>query len=342
MEEMPDINELMAEMRKINPKNLNESFYEISQSGKLSNITICIDKISLVDHPANIRKEAKNYYIEFESINPYDNAFRETFDVEIKSPNGMYKGLDGMFVRRHDQIDKFNFRFTIKVNEIVKGSIKDNLYYRMIIPIQRNVSIMRPFFLPVQSYSSENSFTLGLINVNVQMKEYDIFEVTRDDTRFIFVDCKEKIDKIAFYDETLAIFVSLGFITTYFFQDECYTISSDQNDYSNTITFGYRSLRKSVKLQFNFLGSNSYDYFDRNDAKNHLDEMPAVSQTCLNNLINLVCTNEAIQNCLFVFIVANDNPLNTQPACISVAIEGLCNVRLLPKIRTTYNFGIML
>jgi hypothetical protein len=54
--------------------------------------------------------------------------------------------------------------------------------------------------------------------------------------------------------------------------------------------------------------------------------MPSITQDCLNNLVNLVYTNDTIQNCLFVYIVANDNPLDTQPACISVALEGLCNV----------------
>jgi hypothetical protein len=146
-QEIPDVNELMTKMRKINPKYLNETLSEIFQLEKMTNVSINIPKISLKDCPANIRKTEKHYFIEFEEINSYDKEFRDIFEIEIKTQNGLlYKGLDGVFVKRHDQIEKFNFRFTIKINLIVKGAINENIYHRMVIPAQRDVTIMVPFF----------------------------------------------------------------------------------------------------------------------------------------------------------------------------------------------------
>jgi hypothetical protein len=326
---MDSVNEMMKSMRETNPKYLKRTFFEIAQMENSQNVTINIPKLKCINIPATLVKDSNGYYLQFESNTSFQDNFKLLFDIEIKLNNGtIYNAIDASFSKlqfHFEDLSKLAFTYTVKINKIKLGPDFTTNYYRMVLKMPSNVSVMHPFFLPVQGFSSENSFSLGLLNINFADLDYDVFETKESETKYIVLDSKKIVSYDDFYNQTLSILVSLGFYTTHFIQNECYVIESSVPDYTQIVAIGYKTLRKSVRLQFNFLGFNPFDYFDRNDAQKHQGEMPSVSQECLNKLVEIVYTNPTIQNCLFVFIVANDNPLDTQPACVSVALEGLCN-----------------
>ncbi len=329
---MDTINEMIKSMKETNPnpKYLKETFSEIAQMEDCQNVTINIEKINCKNEAATLIKEDTYYFLQFESKTSYQNSFNLLFDIEIKFSNDIiYNAINASFSKLELQLELNDlnklFKYTIRVNQIKKGAEFSNNFYRMVLKIPSNVSIMHPFSLPVQSYSSETSFTLGLLNITFGNFDYDVFEAKENKSNYIILDSKNIVSYDDFYNQTLAILVSLGFYTTHFFQNECYIIESDVPDYTQVVGIEYKTLRKSVDLQFNFLGYNPFNYFDINEAQKHQAEMPFIDQKCINKLVGRIYDNETIQNCLFVFIVANDNPLDTQPACISVALEGLCN-----------------
>jgi hypothetical protein len=324
MNKLPnDLQDRIREMRKHNVKYICQSMIEVYN---LLNSTSALVDISLMKFSKGLsilRKDKNKYVIEIETKENLRKYFKRQLQVEMEIQNDSYIGKNGIIISEIPQISKPNLKYTIALQNITKGNQPKKSYYRMIIPTDK--TILTAFFLPVQSFNYENASALGMIKTNIDESYYDIYEVSYSNDKYLLIDCNDIIEASRFYDQTISILISLGFITSHFIQNECYILSSKTLDFKHIEYIEYKSLRESISLPFNFLDSNSYNHFEIQEAEEHMDEMPFIAQKHLDNLFTLCYQNLEIQNCLFVFISSSNYPLDTQPACLSVAMEGICN-----------------
>jgi hypothetical protein len=179
--------------------------------------------------------------------------------------------------------------------------------------------------LPFQLFNWERESSIGLITTIIKNKYFCIYEINYNSLQYLIIDCNTKINIEDFYNISVSISIALGFFASYFRQDECFIIGANDSEYHDNLYVEYRSLRESVSIPFKFLDRNSFNYFEEKEAMKHINDMPVVKQEQFDLLVNLCYEDLEILNCLFVFIVSSCYPLDTQPACISVAMEGICN-----------------
>ena len=114
-------------------------------------------------------------------------------------------------------------------------------------------------------------------------------------------------------------------LTGYFIENESFIFSSDTVDF-NTISYKeFCSLRESKLAAYKILPENPYSFFPSDMANTKYDLMAHVNCDVFTRLVNKTYLSLTLENSLFIFLESLSYPLDTQPACLSVVLEGLCN-----------------
>jgi len=313
-------------MSDINKKNIKFFLPSLDALSEIININSCIVNIPAIDHKdglATLEKINNSFMLSIETKKSMTDDFKKQFNIEMSKNGQEYIGKDALFKKEKFQLEKHNLKYTLEIKNIIKGNLKNDLYFRMVLPVKSN--ILCSFLLPIQSFNWEEAICTGLIKTHINNFIFDIFEVSYNNLYYLVIDCSSKSNINDFYNQSISISVVLGFFTSFFRQDECFILGSLDKDYHSIDFLEFRSLRESIIIQFRFLEYNSYDVYDIKDAVSQLDNMPKIQQEPFDTLINLCYNNIEILNCLFVFIVSSCYPLDTKPACLAVVMEGICN-----------------
>jgi hypothetical protein len=316
------INKQIREMRKENFKYINASMQSINSLLGISSAIINIPTIGYKDGIGFLSKKNNVFILDIETKQSFRHDFKKQLYIEISRDDNVYTANSGLFIGETPQFEKVNLKYTIELHKITSGICSSDMYYRIVLQTEDN--ILLPFQMPVQVFNWENACCTGMMKTTINNVGFDIFEITFQKTKYMIIDCNEKSNVENFYDYVLSILVSIGFLTSRFIQDDCCILASNDIEYKFIDYIEYRSLRKSIKMPFRFLDNNSFNYFDLVEAKKHLDDMPAILQNHFDNMVNLCYSNVEILNSLFMFIVSSNYPLDTKPACVSVAMEGMC------------------
>lgn len=319
---MDNQNERIREMRKRNFKYINATMLNINALVSVSTALVNIPTIDYKNGLGVLSKKHNKFSLDIETKQSFRHDFKKQLYIEFSHDDKVYTANNGLFTSEIPQFEKVNLKYTIDLHNIFSGACTDNMYYRIVFQKENNIFFR--FQMPVQAFNWENASCSGMIKTNIENIGFDIFEITFQKQNCLIIDCNEKLNIDKFYNYVLSILVSIGFLTSYFIQDDCCIIASKDIEYKNVDYLEYRSLRESIKMPFRFLDDNSFNYFDETEAEKHLDDMPSIRQNHFDNIVNLCYKNKEILNCLFIFIVSSNYPLDTQPACISVALEGLC------------------
>jgi hypothetical protein len=315
-------NERIREMRRRNFKHINASLQHINSLLSISSAIINIPAIGYKDGIGFLSKKNNVFILDIETKQSFRHDFKKQLYIEISHDNNVYIANNGLFISENPQFEKLNLKYTIELHKITSGACLSDMYYRIVLQIED--SILLPFQMPVQAFNWENACCTGMIKTTINNVGFDIFEIISQKTKYIIIDCNEKSNIEKFYNHVISILVSIGFLTSRFIQDGCCILASDNIEFKYIDYIEYRSLRKNIKMPFRFLDNNSFNYFDLAEAEKHLDDMPAILQNHFDNMVNLCYNNVEILNSLFIFIASSDYPLDTKPACVSVAMEGLC------------------
>jgi len=313
-------------MSEINKKNLKCLLPSLDALSEILNITSCIVNIPAIDHKDGLATLAKNkngFLLDIETKKLLTDEFNKQFNIEMSKNGQEYTSENVLFRKEKHQFNKHNLKYTLELKNIIKGNLKNDLYFRMVLPVESH--ILCSFLLPLQPFNWEKASCYGLIKTHINNYIYDIFEVSYNELFYLFIDCSSKSNINNFYNQTISILVSLGFFTSFFRQDECFILGSLDNEYHAVEFIEYRSLRESITIPFRFLDNNSYDIFDIKEVARQIVNMPTIQQEPFDALVNLCYNNPEILNCLFVYIASSCYPLDTRPACLAVVMEGICN-----------------
>ena len=282
--------------------------------------------IPAIDHKeglAILEKNNNSFMLNIETKKSLTDVFNKQFYIEMSKNGQEYTSENALFRKERPQFSKHNLKYTLELNNIIRGKLINDLHFRMVLPVESN--ILSSFFLPMQSFNWENASCFGLIKTHINNCLYDIFEVSYNGLFYLFIDCSSKSNINDFYNQTISILVSLGFFTSFFRQEECFILGSLDKEYHSIEFIEYRSLRESITIPFRFFDNISYFIFDTKEVVSKIDDLPKIQQEPFDNLVNLCYNNPDILNCLFVFIASSCYPLDTKPACLAVVMEGICN-----------------
>ena len=313
----------LTKIPKDNHKYILPTLESVTDILSLSSGLVNIPAIGFKDGLGLINKDKCSIMLNIESKKSFHNELRKQMQIEINVQDKNYISKDALFRKEAPQLYKSNIKYTLELHNILWGYLTDNLFFRMVLPVENH--FLHMFLLPIKSFIWEKASCFSLIKTSLNGCNYDIFEITFNNANYLIIECDSVLNINDFYNQSISILLVLGFFTSFFIQNECFILGSGDKDYQKTEYIEYRALRESISMPFRFLGNDLSAYTNEKNTTRFLTNMPKILQEPLDELVKLCHNNNEVLNCLFVFTASSCYPLDTRPACISVALEGICN-----------------
>lgn len=301
-------------------KNVIESFKVVDLFQTSQKCIFTFDTINKTENGEVIKNDNK-HIVTFDAIADYQSYGNKIFSSSIQLNQERFYCKDSLITTiSFDNIPLL--RYEVTISNMCCG--KKSNFYRMILPLEKDIDLCRLF----DNYSfcfNEMGWSIELIKTYIEGREFHIFILSNKGKKYIFLDCMATIDYEKFYDHCVCILCSLGILTGYFIENECFIISSNDSDFSTILYKEFRPLRESKFAIYKILPDNPYNFFPSNEAKNKYNLMAHIPSDIFTKLVNKTNLSLTLENSLFIFLESFSYPLDTQPACLSVVLEGLCN-----------------
>ena len=301
-------------------KNVTETFKAIEE---FQNSQTCIFNFTETKNSeSGMFSKCKNkHLVVFSAPCDYQEFSKKLFSSEIVIDDVSYCCKDSLITSiSFDELPRL--KYEVSVSDIYCG--EKSKYYRMILPLDRELNFIRLFDAYLFCYN-KSGFSHELIKTYIEGREFHIYILSKDNTKFLFIDCLAEIEYQEFYNQCVCILCSLGILTGYFVENECYIVSADDYEFSSIQYKEFCSLRDSKYAVNEILPVNPYSFFSKREAENNRHLMAHIYTDVFTRLVNKTCLSLTLENSLFIFLEALSYPLDTQPACLSVVLEGLCN-----------------
>lgn len=298
-------------------KILSSSFSEIDRFQNTTTYKCKIDDCKL-EEDCTFRLNKQDRQIIFTSSSNYFEKQGKLITVCFFTDDVNYKCEDSII--KSISFDLPIPVYTVDLSNIKKGT--PSKYFRMLLPIDNSLNLINLF--DTCGYRIDKyGVSSGLMIVNSETCEYHIYEEKFHNQLYLIIDSMNEITYDAFYNYTLNILLALGVLTGSFIQDQCYIISSEDNNFEQLNYFEFKPLRESKKATYNVLPTNPHLYFEPKDADSKRDMMAHINSEQFLTLINCMTESKILFNALFIFVESYSYPLDTKPACLSVVLEGL-------------------
>lgn len=305
-------------------KNVLLSIERVTYFQKTPDTLVDIPMLKVKQGISKIRKIDGYYLLDYFSRSSFMNHRQKVFQLELKSTGLDTTCFNVLLSEEIFEPGRLAFFHSFKIPEFLQGTPSTGSHHRLVVPLTRTFTFQ--WFFSTYGFDYERTSSSGLIKTKIGDQGFDIYQVGKfSGKEYLFIDCMNGTDSRTFYDKCFAILLSLGFLTGHFAQDECYIITSSDSSFQEIESVHFRSLRRSISTQYLFLESNPYNVFPSNIAPSYQDKMSRVSPQCFDALVNLCYHNQNIANSILIMLEASGYPLDTQPACLSVSLEGICN-----------------
>ena len=277
--------------------------------------TVCINP--------KIIKEDHSFVIEFDSSENLWERRSENVQVDLNFSNNNYTFFNSYITKMDPFKSDSSNIYSIKSSNLKSQIEFDSSHnLRMIIPTDSSVSFHSLF--TTYGFDYEDTSSSGLIKCN-NNGTYHLFNIKKDDINYLCIDGMVPMELETFYNRTYEILLTLGFITGNYHQGECYILSS--NDNFNSLNYiEFSSLRKTITTPYRILETNPYNVFNESIANSKRQIMSNIfSENILNTMIDKCREDLFFQNSLLLILESSLYTLDTQPACLSVALEAICN-----------------
>lgn len=314
---MIDILERLKSMKI--QKNVKETFDEINKlKGEQDSVFEFLSNQS--NEKGKLIKENNKYCGVFTSNKDYQSFSNNLFSLKMNLSNEDYYSNDALVTTI--SLKNWILQYKISISNLYRG--KKSRFYRMVLPLDKELKIS--YLFNTNSFAvNQSGCSSELIKTYINGREFHIYKLSNDNAKYLFIDCLSEIAYQEFYDQSICILCALGILTGYFVENECFIFSSDKIDFETISFIEFRSLRDSKYAMYEILPTNPYVFFDKNEAEKNRKLMARISNDVFNRLVNKINLSLTLENSLFIFLEALSYPLDTQPACLSVVLEGLCN-----------------
>lgn len=301
-------------------KNVTETFKAIDE---FQNTQTCVFTFSEAkkSEKGDFFKCKNKHVVRFSASCDYQEFSKRLFPSTLVINEITYHCKDSLITTiSFDELPRLNYE--VSLSDIYCG--EKAMYYRMVLPLDKELSFIRLF----DAYSfcyNKSSWSCELIKTYIEGREFHIYKLSKDNTKFLLIDCLSEIEYQDFYDQCVCILCSLGILTGYFVENESYIFSSNVLNFSSIQYKEFRSLRDSKYAQNVILPINPFAFFPKSEVEENRHLMAHIHTDVFTRLVNKTRLSLTLENSLFIFLEALSYPLDTQPACLSVVLEGLCN-----------------
>lgn len=303
-------------------KHTTETFHEIE---KLQNPNDCSFAFisSSETEKGELRKHGNKYVVTLAANRNYNSFSESIFPAKIEVGNDAYYSDDALVTKTIISSNVFPaIEYEVSLSNLHKGN--DSKFYRIVLPLDRELDLIGLFTVYKFCFNHYGS-SIELVKTYIEGREFHIYKLSNNKSNYLLIDCLSEIAYEGFYNQVLCILCALGILTGCFVEDECFILSSDTLDFSSVCSIRFRSLRKSIYAPYQILPTNPYNFFSSDIAQSKRNLMAHIHTDVFTRLVNKTYFSITLENSLFIFLEALSYPLDTQPACLSVVLEGLCN-----------------
>lgn len=205
-------------------------------------------------------------------------------------------------------------------------------YYRAIFPLDDYTEIPVSHLLG-EPFKTNNSFrAAGYITVHIDEFEIGFFDYQVDKKKFVFIECKNLIDREVFEDLVESIIHPFGLISGSLLRNEVNILKFDNSDFSNFAGFQFKKTRDSVisslelinpRQHKDFMGLSKTEYFP-------INIFSKLSELCYNK--------KPFLRCISMINQARNLNVENQAASIFVALETIKQIIVDENIKSISPF----
>lgn len=307
-------------------KNHRASFEKLNKLLNLSNGKLSISAIGIKDAKVTVLKtHPKGFKVE--CLLSKKVEIGKPYDATISF------GADKYFLKRlmfnsesfdaNNEVKGFRYVYAGEVHTIFSRKQKQHAaFHRLILPIPKNPDLFR-YFDTISFRNETLQYNRCLIELTFQKGSFHFYEIHVDDKYFIVIDGLQKQAFRIFYQSAYLMLVSYGFITSCFYQEDGYYLTSQNKDFAKIDFVFYYELRDSLISNYALIYTNAYSYLENNTklASKIQPTLKTLSSKVLNNLLNKLDENIDFLVSILTIIEGNITSLVLRPACYSVAME---------------------
>ena len=303
-------------------KHVLSSVGQIEEVLSASRVMCTIPTLGISNLLADFSKSDHGFQIEL--IQSYSAGLSDKeYNFEISMGTRTFN-VHRSFIVRQAHNKRLQSVCSFAVHEF-DSSVQDKIsFYRAIIPLSNGLDLFGHF--ASYAFQWENQSTVGLVKLTCLGKSFEIFELTVNNDAYLFLDCMDKTDLKFFRAQCFSILLSIGVITGHFAQVESYVVSATSGEFSDVLSLHYSTHRRSIDCPFDILCTNPYNVVrDIEKANSYRNNLNAVDSGQLSRMVEIIQSEDSIASAAILTLEASTYPLDTQPACLSVALEAIAS-----------------
>lgn len=232
----------------------------------------------------------------------------------------------------YNSISTINFQFKIpqtfslNLKKIFTGSLDnyDNKFQRLLLPIKKDLDLYNITTKSVK-YDEKIVFS-GLIEVNVNHKNYHVFTYIKNDPKkhFLIIDSVERECFSDFKKATESIIISLGFLTGNLITSESYYQTSEDISFNKIENIFFEKKEDSIYSNDRVIDHTKFVNYLRqiNQEEKYKIWAKPMANIYFDNICTTVFKNSIFHRCCQLIIEANQTKHNLLKAGIlSIALE---------------------
>ena len=206
-------------------KNVTETFKVIDQFQKTQTCVFTFNQTQKSEN-AEISKSNNKHFVNLSTFHDCLEFSKKIFSSTILINDISYCCEDSLITTISFDEEKCE----ISLSDIYSGE-KSN-YYRMVLPLDKELNFVRLFDTYLFCFN-KSGWSRELIKTYIEGREFHIYKLSNDNTKYLFIDCLSDIEYQKFYDQCVCILCSLGVLTGYFVENECYIVSANNFGFSS-------------------------------------------------------------------------------------------------------------
>lgn len=290
--------------------NFINSFFNVNQTLITINDTNIITQIAKLSFKTNEILFKGNYYIQ---------DIRRNYISELQIGSFSFISDNTLFRKEDTLAQEITFSF----NTLKQKDFPENSFFRFVGKLEQD-SFINPFLFerhPCEIKDFGNTF---YINLKVGNLDYEVFFHKTETNNFIIIDCLQENDLKSFYDDCYLIEILFCFINNKLDQQYCFIVSHEDSTFSKPTAINYKPYKIDYHLNENIIFENPYSILNRHNLTEEEKRQRAfISEKVFNNMIQLCKQAPAFYNAIIIILQSSNYALETKPACLSVALEGI-------------------
>ncbi|MBS1512836.1 MAG: hypothetical protein JST86_18480 [Bacteroidetes bacterium] len=308
-------------------KHIIQELQLIESLAKTRKVRIAFDKKTKEKTGYLKKLKPKGFVLE---VSSFDYLHLDTGDhvkPAVSGKNIKFKVTDAFISNKGASFTPTNRNHDIKIKihdfKSKSSRFKAAYYFRKVIPIKTSFHFHS--IISDQSYEHDGGVsTRGLVQLEVCLKSFHVFEVEHNKKIYLVMDCLDKLTIDDFSEITWSVSVALGYLTGHLLQDEEYTFYYLTKQHRRLVNYEYSQSRDSIKSFYTPVNANPYAWVKRNKTANfYYGKITEVTPVQLSTLCNLIHKEDDIRAIVLLITESISRSLLLMPAGLSVALEGL-------------------